>query len=71
MAEESCGKCIPCRLGSQRALELAQTPGGEESLPQLERLFEIMTHGSLCAFGQQMPGPMSEMVKYFGDRVFK
>jgi NADH:ubiquinone oxidoreductase subunit F (NADH-binding)/NADH:ubiquinone oxidoreductase subunit E len=71
MAEESCGKCIPCRLGSQRALELAQTPGGEKSLPQLERLFEIMTHGSLCAFGQQMPGPMSEMVKYFGDRVFK
>jgi NADH:ubiquinone oxidoreductase subunit F (NADH-binding)/NADH:ubiquinone oxidoreductase subunit E len=71
MAEESCGKCIPCRLGSQRALELAQTPGGAESLPQIERLFEIMTHGSLCAFGQQMPGPMSEMVKYFGDRVFK
>jgi NADH:ubiquinone oxidoreductase subunit F (NADH-binding)/NADH:ubiquinone oxidoreductase subunit E len=70
MAEESCGKCVPCRLGSRRALELAQTPQAAQSLPQLERLFEVMAQGSLCAFGQQMPGPMTEMLKYFGDRIF-
>jgi NADH:ubiquinone oxidoreductase subunit F (NADH-binding) len=69
MAEESCGKCVPCRLGSRRALEMAQSAGAAQSLPQLERLFEVMAQGSLCAFGQQMPGPMSEMLKYFGDRA--
>lgn len=71
MAEESCGKCVPCRLGSRRALEVAQTLGAAQSLPQLERLFDVMAHGSLCAFGQQMPGPMSEMLKYFGDRALE
>lgn len=71
MAEESCGKCVPCRLGSRRALEFAQTAGAANSLPQLERLFEVMAQGSLCAFGQQMPGPMSQMLKYFGDRVLE
>ena len=71
MAEESCGKCVPCRLGSRRALEVAQTAGAANSLPQLERLFDVMAQGSLCAFGQQMPGPMSEMLKYFGDRALE
>ena len=71
MAEESCGKCVPCRLGSRRALEVAQTHGAAQSLPQLERLFDVMAQGSLCAFGQQMPGPMSEMLKYFGDRALE
>jgi NADH:ubiquinone oxidoreductase subunit F (NADH-binding)/NADH:ubiquinone oxidoreductase subunit E len=71
MAEESCGKCVPCRLGSRRALDVAQTAGGSQSLEQLERLFDVMTQGSLCAFGQQMPGPMSQMLQYFGDRILK
>ena len=70
MAEESCGKCVPCRLGSRRAQELAQTTAAD-SLPRLKRLFEIMAQGSLCAFGQQMPGPMSQMLQFFGDRIFK
>jgi NADH:ubiquinone oxidoreductase subunit F (NADH-binding)/NADH:ubiquinone oxidoreductase subunit E len=71
MAEESCGKCVPCRLGSRRALEVAQTLGAAQSLPQLELLFDVMAQGSLCAFGQQMPGPMSEMLKYFGRRALE
>ena len=71
MAEESCGKCVPCRLGSRRALEVAQTAGASKSREQLERLFDIMAQGSLCAFGQQMPGPMSEMLRYFGDRILE
>ena len=71
MAEESCGKCVPCRLGSRQALEVAQTAGASKSLEQLERLFDVMAQGSLCAFGQQMPGPMSEMLRYFGDRILE
>jgi NADH:ubiquinone oxidoreductase subunit F (NADH-binding) len=71
MAEESCGKCVPCRLGSQRALELAQSARAAQSLLELERLFSVMAQGSLCAFGQQMPGPMSQLLRNFGDRILK
>ncbi len=71
MAEESCGKCVPCRLGSRRALDIAQSVAGSRSRPQLERLFNIMAQGSLCAFGQLMPGPMSEMLQHFGDRILQ
>jgi NADH:ubiquinone oxidoreductase subunit F (NADH-binding) len=42
-----------------------------QSLPQLERLFDVMAHGSLCAFGQLLPGPMSQMLQYFGERIFQ
>jgi len=71
MAEESCGKCVPCRLGSRRALDIAQSAEASRSLPQLERLFDVMAQGSLCAFGQLMPGPMSQMLRYFGNRILQ
>jgi NADH:ubiquinone oxidoreductase subunit F (NADH-binding)/NADH:ubiquinone oxidoreductase subunit E len=71
MAEESCGKCVPCRLGSRRALDVAQSADASQSQPQLQRLFDVMTQGSLCAFGQLMPGPMSQMLQYFGDRILQ
>jgi NADH:ubiquinone oxidoreductase subunit F (NADH-binding)/NADH:ubiquinone oxidoreductase subunit E len=71
MVDESCGKCVPCRLGSRRALELAQSADASPSLPQLERLFDVMSQSSLCAFGQLMPGPMSQMLRYFGDRILQ
>ena len=71
MAEESCGKCVPCRLGSRRVLDLARSAEASQSLPQLERLFDVMAHGSLCAFGQLVPGPMSQMLQYFGERILQ
>jgi NADH:ubiquinone oxidoreductase subunit F (NADH-binding)/NADH:ubiquinone oxidoreductase subunit E len=70
MADESCGKCVPCRLGSRRALDLAHGAASRNVLPELSRLMDIMAQGSLCAFGQLMPGPMSQMLEYFGDRIF-
>ena len=71
MAEESCGKCVPCRLGSKRALEVAQSAEASRPRAQLERLFDVMRQGSLCALGQLMPGPMSQMLKHFGDRILQ
>ena len=71
MAEESCGKCVPCRLGSRQALDIAQSAERSRSLPQLERLFDVMAQGSLCAFGQLMPGPMSQMLQHFGDHILR
>jgi len=71
MMEESCGKCVPCRLGSRAAWNLLRANGQPGARPQLERLFDVMDQGSLCAFGQNLPGPMRALVRHFGDRIFK
>jgi NADH:ubiquinone oxidoreductase subunit F (NADH-binding)/NADH:ubiquinone oxidoreductase subunit E len=68
MRDESCGKCVPCRLGSQRAHELLHSD--EPTRPDLERLLEVIEQGSLCAFGQLMPKPMRQLIDHFGDRIF-
>lgn len=72
MMDESCGKCVPCSLGSQKAWNLVRDRIHQpECRSQLERLFEVMEQGSLCAFGQYMPQPMRQMIQYFGDRIFQ
>lgn len=72
MMDESCGKCVPCRLGSQKAWHLVRNQiERSECRAQLERLFEVMEQGSLCAFGQYMPEPMRQMIEHFGDRIFQ
>ncbi len=57
MAEESCGKCVPCRVGSQQAHALvgART---RESDAALLPLLDLVSAASLCAFGQSIPGPV-------------
>jgi len=67
MQHESCGRCVPCRLGSQRALALAEHGGGHESL---ERLLVVIRDASLCAFGQLMPVPLLQLIERFGGQVF-
>ena len=72
MIDESCGKCVPCRLGSQCAAN-ALRAGKEErqTRRRLDELFTAMEQGSLCAFGRSMPGPMRQLIEHFGDRIFK
>ena len=70
MMEESCGKCVPCRLGSRAAWNILRADGAGATRPQLERLFEVMEQASLCAFGQNMPGPMRALIKHFGAQIF-
>jgi NADH:ubiquinone oxidoreductase subunit F (NADH-binding) len=57
MADESCGKCVPCRVGSRsaHALVAART---RESDAALLPLLEVVAAASLCAFGQSIPGPV-------------
>ena len=71
MIEESCGKCVPCRLGSQCA-ENALRSGrpAAEIRARLDELFTAMEWGSLCAFGQSMPHPMRQLLENFGHRIF-
>jgi len=70
-AEESCGKCTPCRVGAVRGKEtIDKIRAGvdrEENLVLLEDLCELMTDGSLCAMGGLTPMPVRSAVKHFGE----
>ena len=70
-AEESCGKCTPCRIGSVRGVELLdQIIAGERrdaNLELLADLCEVMTDGSLCAMGGLTPLPVRSALRDFGD----
>ncbi|MBO1330996.1 NADH-quinone oxidoreductase subunit NuoF [Streptomyces sp. VRA16 Mangrove soil] len=70
-AEESCGKCTPCRVGSVRGVEVIdRIVAGErrdENLALLEDLCELMTDGSLCAMGGLTPMPVRSALAHFPD----
>ncbi|WP_217913113.1 NADH-ubiquinone oxidoreductase-F iron-sulfur binding region domain-containing protein [Miltoncostaea marina] len=68
MAAESCGRCTPCRLGSRRALELAE---GDLAAgrAELERLLDVIARASLCGFGQGIPGAVRGLIDLFGERL--
>jgi len=68
MAEESCGKCVPCALGSARLVELADklTAEGEspdEAARGMLTLLDSIENSSLCGFGQAMPGTVRTLVR--------
>jgi NADH:ubiquinone oxidoreductase subunit F (NADH-binding) len=69
LAEESCGKCTPCREGSEVMLEilerLASGDGQQEDIHTLEELSNIMAISSLCGLGQAAPTPVLDTLKYF------
>ncbi|WP_130908084.1 formate dehydrogenase beta subunit [Pseudomonas sp. Sample_16] len=71
-AEESCGKCTPCRIGSTRGVEvidrLLAAPdqsGRDEQVIILKDLCDTMQYGSLCALGGMAPFPVASALKYF------
>jgi NADH:ubiquinone oxidoreductase subunit F (NADH-binding)/Pyruvate/2-oxoacid:ferredoxin oxidoreductase delta subunit len=76
--KESCGKCIPCREGTRRMLEILQsithkpTNGSEnvalermKGVMQLEKLGKIIKETSLCGLGQTAPNPVLSTLKWF------
>lgn len=62
-AHESCGQCVPCREGTQRAVELMRAPRWDRAL--LEELGEVMADASICGLGQAAPNPMRCALQYF------
>ncbi|MGW7267998.1 formate dehydrogenase beta subunit [Streptomyces sp. NPDC054842] len=70
-AEESCGKCTPCRVGSVRGVEVIDKivagQHREENLALLEDLCDLMTDGSLCAMGGLTPMPVRSALTHFPD----
>ena len=63
-AEESCGKCFPCRIGLRRAHAMFE---GDRAVDRakLEALLETLELGSLCAHGSGMPAPIRSLLEHF------
>ena len=71
LQEESCGKCVPCREGIARSLEIlnriCQGQGHPDDIALLEELAETMQGFSLCALGRTAPNPVLSTIRYFRD----
>ena len=71
LADESCGKCIPCREGTRQMLSIltniTKGKGKENDLELLERLSEVLSEASLCALGSSAPNPFLSTLQYFRD----
>ncbi len=72
-ADESCGKCFPCRLGSTRGAELVAKARGDSSYKidrtLLADLLETMEQTSLCALGGGVPLPIKNALQHFGGEL--
>lgn len=67
--KESCGKCVPCREGTQVVLEILRRfsggEGTEKDIKNLQELSKVMTLSSLCSLGQAAPNPVMDSLQYF------
>jgi formate dehydrogenase len=66
-ADESCGQCTPCRVGTAKALNLMQERRWDQGL--LEALSVAMADASICGLGQAAPNPIRCVVKHFPDEI--
>jgi NADH:ubiquinone oxidoreductase subunit F (NADH-binding)/NAD-dependent dihydropyrimidine dehydrogenase PreA subunit/(2Fe-2S) ferredoxin len=68
---ESCGKCVPCRVGTKRLLEIltriTEGRGREGDIELLETLCTDVKTSSLCGLGQSAPNPILSTIKYYRD----
>ena len=62
-ADESCGQCTPCRVGTEKMLTLLERD--EWDVEQLERLARVMADASICGLGQAAPNPVTSLLRDF------
>ena len=69
--KESCGKCVQCRIGTKRMLEILERicagQGREGDIERLESIAVQVKEGSLCGLGQSAPNPVLTTLQYFRD----
>jgi len=69
--DESCGKCVACRLGTKRMLEILERitkgKGVEGDIEKLEKLGKAIKDTALCGLGQTAPNPVLSTIKYFRE----
>ncbi len=67
--EESCGKCVPCRVGTRRMLDIlnniCEGRGKPGDIEMLETLGKSTSNGALCGLGKGAPNPVLSTIKYF------
>lgn len=72
---ESCGKCVPCREGTKRMLEIMENivsgKGTLEDLDLLEELADTVSSTALCGLGKTAAGPVISTMKYFKDEYIE
>ncbi|MBN8412282.1 NADH-ubiquinone oxidoreductase-F iron-sulfur binding region domain-containing protein [Halomonas litopenaei] len=64
-ADESCGQCTPCRVGSEKMLSLLERK--HWVVEDLQRLSRIMQDASICGLGQAAPNPVLSLLRHFRD----
>lgn len=68
---ESCGKCVPCRVGTRQMLDILERitrgEGQDDDIDKLQQLAETVKDGSLCALGRTAPNPVLTTLRYFHD----
>ncbi len=64
-ADESCGQCTPCRVGTEKALALMEQPRWDGAL--LAELAQAMRDASICGLGQAAPNPLESLFRHFPD----
>jgi formate dehydrogenase len=63
--DESCGKCTPCRVGTQKAVALMERSVWDT--PLLTELAAVMRDASICGLGQAAPNPLTCLMRYFPE----
>lgn len=73
--DESCGQCIPCRVGLKQMYnildKITKGKGTMEDITRLEELAKVVKSTSLCALGQTAPNPVLSTLKYFRDEYYE
>lgn len=69
--DESCGKCVPCRVGTVQLYNILERitkgEGTMEDLDELDDLCDLVKNTSLCGLGQAAPNPVLSTIQYFRD----
>ena len=68
-ADESCGQCTPCRVGTEKMLGLLERD--EWDADQLQRLARVMQDASICGLGQAAPNPVTSLLRFFPAELAK
>jgi NADH:ubiquinone oxidoreductase subunit F (NADH-binding)/NADH:ubiquinone oxidoreductase subunit E len=70
---ESCGKCVPCRVGSQKIVDIiagiAQGTARAQDIAEIDRLSLTLDLTSICGLGQVVPSPIQSVLKHFRSEV--
>lgn len=72
---ESCGKCVPCRMGTQHAHKILEKicsgKGEPEDIERLQKIAFTMKQSALCGLGQTAPNPIVTTLRYFKDEYIE